>query len=93
MTTWCHSVSSRRSPVALSRQLSEVAREKLAMRAPAWVRAILGSLPRWPTRMTLLTPAMAQASAVLVEVGSMAERMRCNPAMTATAWARQSCSG
>src|SRR6266508_2162419 len=59
ITTRCHSVLSRRSPVALSRQLSEVATLKFAIGRPSWVRLISGSLPRLPTRITLLTePAM-----------------------------------
>src|SRR5882672_668198 len=58
-TTRCHSVFSRRSPEFLSRQLSEVARERLATRVPSCVLRISGSRPRLPTRMTLLTlPAM-----------------------------------
>src|SRR3954451_10736049 len=60
MTTRCHSVFSLRSPVALSRQLSEVATFKLAIGRPSWVRRISGSLPRFPTRITLFTlPAIA----------------------------------
>src|SRR5919206_2170317 len=60
ITTRCHSVFSLRSPVFLSRQVSEVAMLKLAIGRPSWVRRISGSLPRFPTRMTLLTlPAIA----------------------------------
>src|SRR5258706_14887787 len=60
MTTRCHSVFSLRSPVALSRQLSEVATLRLAIGRPSWVRRISGSLPRFPTRITLFTlPAIA----------------------------------
>src|SRR5438270_2727100 len=55
MTTRCHSVFSLRSPVALSRQLSDVATLKLAIGRPSWVRRISGSLPRFPTRITLFT--------------------------------------
>src|ERR1041385_5535343 len=59
-TTRCHSVRSRRSPLLLSRQLSEVASDRLATRVPSWVERISGSRPRLPTRMTLLTlPAIA----------------------------------
>src|ERR1700754_3403139 len=59
MTTRCHSVFSLRSPVALSRQLSDVAMLRLAIGRPSWVRRISGSLPRLPTKITLLTlPAM-----------------------------------
>src|SRR5262249_28845109 len=59
ITTRCHSVFSRRSPVALSRQVSEVATLKLAIGRPSCVRLISGSLPRLPTRITLFTlPAM-----------------------------------
>src|SRR5262245_21296792 len=62
-TTECHSVFSRRSPVVLSRQVSEVAMRRLAMGRPSCVRRISGSLPRLPTRMTLLTePAIAASS-------------------------------
>src|SRR5215475_3203680 len=60
MTTRCHSVFSLRSPVALSRQVSEVATLRLAIGRPSWVRRISGSLPRFPTRITLFTlPAIA----------------------------------
>src|ERR1700751_5366785 len=60
ITTRCHSVFSLRSPVALSRQVSEVATLRLAIGRPSWVRRISGSLPRLPTRMTLFTlPAIA----------------------------------
>src|SRR5450631_2548479 len=60
ITTRCHSVFSLRSPVALSRQLSEVATLRLAIGRPSWVRRISGSLPRFPTRITLFTlPAIA----------------------------------
>src|SRR5256886_15596912 len=63
ITTRCHSVFSLRSPVALSRQLSEVATLRLAIGRPSWVRRISGSLPRFPTRITLLTlPAIALRS-------------------------------
>src|SRR5262249_1544960 len=63
MTTRCHSVRSRRSPEVRSRQLSEVARFRLAMRVPSLVERISGSRPRLPTRMTLLTlPAMGSLS-------------------------------
>src|SRR5450631_3291931 len=60
ITTRCHSVFSLRSPVALSRQLSEVATLRLAIGRPSWVRRISGSLPRFPIRITLFTlPAIA----------------------------------
>src|SRR5947207_15066855 len=63
MTTRCHSVRSRRSPEVRSRQLSEVARFRLAMRVPSLVERISGSRPRLPTRITLLTlPAMGSLS-------------------------------
>src|SRR5437764_8402736 len=55
ITTRCHSVFSLRSPVVLSRQLSEVATLRLAIGRPSWVRRISGSLPRFPTRITLFT--------------------------------------
>src|SRR5205085_12544133 len=60
ITTRCHSVRSLRSPVLLSRQLSEVARERFATFVPSCVLRISGSRPRLPTRMTLFTlPAIA----------------------------------
>src|SRR5450631_2142498 len=60
ITTRCHSVFSLRSPVALSRQLSDVATLRLAIGRPSCVRRISGSLPRLPTRITLFTlPAIA----------------------------------
>src|SRR5512138_2965966 len=60
ITTRCHSVFSLRSPVFLSRQVSEVATLRLAIGRPSWVRRISGSLPRFPTRITLFTlPAIA----------------------------------
>src|SRR3954467_9488978 len=55
ITTRCHSVFSLRSPLVLSRQVSEVAMLRFAIGRPSWVRRISGSLPRFPTRMTLLT--------------------------------------
>src|SRR5882757_632136 len=60
ITTRCHSVFSLRSPVPLSRQVSEVATLRLAIGRPSCVRRISGSLPRFPTRITLFTlPAIA----------------------------------
>src|SRR5882757_908509 len=60
ITTRCHSVFSLRSPVPLSRQVSEVAMERFAIGRPSCVRRISGSLPRFPTRITLFTlPAIA----------------------------------
>src|SRR5580704_15153393 len=60
ITTRCHSVFSLRSPVALSRQVSDVATLRLAIGRPSWVRRISGSLPRLPTKITLFTlPAIA----------------------------------
>src|SRR5580693_7991154 len=60
ITTRCHSVFSLRSPVPLSRHVSDVAMLKLAIGRPSWVRRISGSLPRFPTRITLFTlPAIA----------------------------------
>ena len=56
ITTLCHSVFSRVSPVALSRQLSLVASDRLATALPPWVWRISGSLPRLPIKMTLLMP-------------------------------------
>src|SRR5579871_3829537 len=58
----CHSVFSLRSPEFLSRQVSEVARVKLTTGSPELSRRTSGSLPRFPTRMTLLTlPAMVHS--------------------------------
>src|SRR5205085_8016298 len=54
ITTRCHSVRSLRSPDILSRQLSEVATARLAIRIPSCVERISGSRPRLPTRITLL---------------------------------------
>src|SRR5438067_6933827 len=63
LTTRCHWVRSLRSPELRSRQLSEVARFRLAMRVPSLVERISGSRPRLPTRITLLTlPAMGSLS-------------------------------
>src|SRR4051794_3354432 len=60
ITTRCHSVFSLRSPVVLSRQFSDVAMLRLAIGRPSCVRRISGSLPRFPTRITLFTlPAIA----------------------------------
>src|SRR4051794_20621757 len=60
ITTRCHSVFSLRSPLFLSRQVSEVALLRLAIGRPSCVRRISGSLPRFPTRITLFTlPAIA----------------------------------
>src|SRR5579884_3314888 len=55
MTTRCHSVLSLRSPVALSRQVSDVATRKLTTGRPSCIRRTSGSAPRLPTRMTLFT--------------------------------------
>src|SRR5436190_8338146 len=54
ITTRCHSVRSLRSPVARSRQVSEVAIRRFATRSPEVRLRISGSAPRLPTRMTLL---------------------------------------
>src|SRR6476619_7158171 len=60
ITTRCHSVFSLRSPLFLSRHVSEVAMLRFAIGRPSWVRRISGSLPRLPTRITLFTlPAIA----------------------------------
>src|SRR5882724_7704560 len=70
ITTRCHSVFSLRSPVALSRQLSEVATLRLAIGRPSCVRRISGSLPRFPTRITLFTlPAIAALHSCLAVTG------------------------
>src|SRR5262245_8152001 len=55
MTTRCHSVRSLRSPVALSRQFSDVAILRFTMAFPSWVWRTSGSFPKLPTRITLLT--------------------------------------
>src|SRR3546814_16070177 len=63
MTTRCHSVRSRRALELRSRQVSEVASDRLAILVPSWVLRISGSRPRLPTRMTLFTlPAMLSFS-------------------------------
>src|SRR5262245_49432607 len=67
MTTRCHSVRSLRSPVFLSRQDSEVATRSETTRLPLWVARTSGSLPRLPTRMTLLTdPAISPPCTQLI---------------------------
>src|ERR1700678_987875 len=67
-TTRCHSVRSLRSPDALSFQVSLVASVKLTILLPACVLWTSGSLPRLPTRMTLLTePAMSPSLCLLTE--------------------------
>src|SRR5580658_9147138 len=59
-TTRCHSVFSFRSPLALSRQDSEVATDRFTTGSPLVMRRTSGSLPRLPTKITLLTlPAIA----------------------------------
>src|SRR5919107_3447862 len=55
ITTECHSVFSLRSPVALSFQLSEVARRRFTTGSPLPRRRTSGSRPRFPTRITLFT--------------------------------------
>src|SRR5436853_3108755 len=62
ITTRCHSVFSLRSPVALSRQLSEVATLMFTTGRPSCMRRTSGSLPRLPTRMTLLTEPAIETS-------------------------------
>src|ERR1700694_4535348 len=75
MTTRCHSVFSRRSPVALSFQESDGATRRFAIGLPSWVRRISGSAPRLPTRITLLTlPAMT----VLHSFGPLLDLLRCS---------------
>src|SRR3954468_9644198 len=61
MTTRCHSVRSWRLP-SLSFQLSEVATRKLTTSPPLLSERLSGSSPRLPTRITLLTPAIALPS-------------------------------
>src|SRR5215813_11746072 len=74
-TTRCHSVFSLRSPVALSRQVSDVATLKFAIGRPSWVRRISGSLPRFPTRITLFTlPAIATLHACIAAKGRRCAR-------------------
>src|SRR5437588_10580185 len=89
MTTECHSVFSLRSPVVLSRQLSDVAMRRLAIGRPSCVRRISGSLPRLPTRMTLLTePAMGASSHF-----AAAQRHTNLAATLAAGWDRRSVPG
>src|SRR4029078_6773612 len=60
LATRCPSVLSLRRPLFLSRQVSEVAMLRLAIGRPSCVRRISGSLPSFPTRITLFTlPAIA----------------------------------
>src|SRR5580698_7929421 len=65
ITTRCHSVRSLRSPLALSRQLSDVATDRLTTGSPDVMRRTSGSFPRLPTKITLLTPAIVGPSYVL----------------------------
>src|SRR3546814_9938354 len=51
----CHSVRSFFSPVVRSFQLSLVAMLKFAILPPFWNVLISGSLPRLPSKITLLT--------------------------------------
>src|SRR5450631_3883451 len=76
ITTRCHSVFSLRSPVALSRQVSEVAVPRLEIGRPSWVRRISGSLPRFPTRMTLFTLPAIAALHYLKSLGWILRRRR-----------------
>src|SRR5690349_5847558 len=62
ITTRCHSVFSLRSPVALSRQLSDVATDRFTTGSPLFSLRISGSLPRLPTKITLLTLPAITAS-------------------------------
>src|SRR3954471_2829860 len=67
ITTRCHSVFSLRSPVPLSRHVSDVAMLRLTIGRPSCVRRISGSLPRLPTRITLFTlPAITLSRGSLV---------------------------
>ena len=76
-TTRCHSVRSLRSPDALSFQVSLVASVKLTILLPACVLWTSGSLPRLPTRMTLLTePAMSPSLSSHQEKASGSCRQR-----------------
>src|SRR5579872_6908773 len=54
MTTRCHSVSSFHSPDCWSFQRREVARVKFVTATPLGVNLVSASLPRWPSRITLL---------------------------------------
>src|SRR4051794_29882797 len=58
MTTLCHSVRSWRLP-SLSFQLSLVATRMLTTSPPLFSERDSGSAPRFPTRITLFTPAMS----------------------------------
>src|SRR5882724_2519286 len=98
MTTRCHSVFSLRSPVALSRQVSEVATLRLAIGRPSWVRRISGSLPRLPIRITLFTlPAIATLHAENAAAQTpMAQLpwLKLGPMnLGATLYARRACGG
>src|SRR3954471_9815571 len=61
MTTRCHSVRSWRLP-SLSFQFSEVATRMFTTSPPLLSERLSGSSPRLPTRITLLTPAIALPS-------------------------------
>src|SRR4051812_32598982 len=61
MTTRCHSVRSWRLP-SLSFQFSEVATRRFTTSPPLLSERLSGSSPRLPTRITLLTPAIALPS-------------------------------
>src|SRR4029434_8951468 len=98
MTTRCHSVRSRRSPVVLSRHVSDVATLKFAIGRPSCVRRISGSLLRLPTRITLLTlPAMTLSCfldpSTLIPSSGRSRRPRlCHHAFPQQAARRQQCS-
>jgi hypothetical protein len=62
ITTRCHFVRSLRSPDTPSRQLSEVATARLAMRLPSCIERISGSRPRLPTGVPFVDAAPADAA-------------------------------
>src|SRR6185436_18605868 len=64
-TIECHSVFSWRCP-SCPVQLRDVANLKFATRCPPGVVRTSGSEPRFPTRMTLFTPATMHPQAMMV---------------------------
>ena len=76
IATECHSVRSLRSPVALSRQVSDVAIRRFTTLPPFWKDRTSGSRPRLPTRMTLFTdPAMSLSLCFLTDLPAVSPGM------------------
>ena len=85
ITTRCHSVRSRFSPLLRSRQRSEVATARCTIFVPSWVVRTSGSRPRLPTRVTLFTlPAMVAAPSLwLARQSSTRRGARCERGLSA----------